>query len=468
MTSFVRTLVLFFLACAAVLLAQQDSTVQWKTSLQDLEQRLANLPADGSQLDAWRTDAEALRADIAAFAGSNPALKIQVPDALPASPDRQALTKQYDALNTAVNQVVQQTPGTPFNLGEVNVTVTATAAESAPVTVGIDQTQIANLNLTNAAQALDYLPGVSIQHLSANRNEAGIMVRGFSTRGQVPLYIDGIPISVPYDGYVDFNRYLTSDIAEIQVARGYSSPLLGPNALGGSINIVTEEPVKQFSADALIGTGSGDTLLSSLRLGSRWRHFFFQGSIDWRQLNYIPLSGDFPVHQYTGLPNIVMTDRLNDSWSRDERFTGRAGWTPKEGDEYVFSYSNLKGQKGSPLYQGPDTAATFKNFWDWPYWNTDNYYFHSNTQFGDIGSLKFRAFYTQFQNDIDMYSNDTYSVMNTKNAEHSMYNEHNDGFSTEFTTRKVSRNVLSASFFLQERRAHRARHLSRNLAFPAH
>jgi hypothetical protein len=35
------------------------------------------------------------------------------------------------------------------------------------------------------------------------------MVRGFSTRGQVPLYIDGIPISVPYDGYVDFNMYLT-------------------------------------------------------------------------------------------------------------------------------------------------------------------------------------------------------------------------------------------------------------------
>jgi iron complex outermembrane receptor protein len=332
----------------------------------------------------------------------------------------------------------------------VAVTVTATAAESSPVTVGIDQSQIANLNLTNAAQALDYLPGVSIQHLSANRNEAGIMVRGFSSRGQVPLYIDGIPISVPYDGYVDFNMYLTSGIGEIQVARGYSSPLLGPNALGGSINMVTQEPVKKFDADALIGTGSGDMLLSSLRLGSRWSNFFYQGSIDWRQLSYIPLSGNFPVYQYTGLPNIVMTDHLNDSWSRQERFSGRVGWTPKEGDEYVLSYSNLKGQKGSPLYQGPDTAATFRNFWDWPYWNTDNYYFNSNTQLGDRSSIKFRGFYTQFQNDIDMYSNDTYSVMNTKSAEHSMYNEHNDGFSTEFTTRKLPRNVFSASFFLKD------------------
>src|ERR1700689_2522540 len=195
--------------------------------------------------------------------------------------------KQWDALNATVNQGIQQTPGTPFNLGQVEVDVTASIADTSPVTVGIDQTQIANLNLTNAAQALDYLPGVSIQHLSANRNEAGIMVRGFSTRGQVPLYIDGIPISVPYDGYVDFNRFLTSDIAEVQVARGYASPLLGPNAGGGSVNMVTEEPVKKFDADALIGTGSGDALLSALRLGSRWRHFFFQGSIDWRPVDYI-------------------------------------------------------------------------------------------------------------------------------------------------------------------------------------
>ncbi len=450
MKSLVRNFILYCLAGGMVLMAQQDLTVQWKTSLQDLEQRLAGLPDGGAPAAAWSADAESVRSSLASFAAANPGMKIQVPDALPNAPSHQALTQQLAQLNAAVSEVIRQTPGTPFNLGQVEVSVTADVSEESPVTVGIDQSQIANMNLTNAAQALDYLPGVSIQHLDTNRNEAGIMVRGFSTRGQVPLYIDGVPISVPYDGYVDFNRYLTSDIADIQVSRGYSSPLLGPNALGGSINMVTEEPVKKFDADALIGTGSGDALLSSLRLGSRWRHFFFQGSIDWHQLDYIPLSGNFPVYQYTKLPNFVMTDHLNNSWSRDERFTGRVGWTPKSGDEYVVSWINLKGQKGVPLYQGPDTNATFRNFWVWPYWDTDNYYFHSNTQLGETSSIKFRAFYDQFRNDIDMYSNDTYSVMNTSSAEHSMYNEHNDGFSTEFTTRALARNVFSASFFLKD------------------
>lgn len=454
MRGFVKLIVCLLSICAlagtGALLAQQEPTVQWKTSLQNLEQRLPGLPATGPAVAAWRTDAEELRSSIAAYAATDVSLNIEVPAALPESPTHEELARQLDQLNAAVNQVIRQTPGTPFNLGEVQVTVSANVAEPSPVTAAIDQAQIANLNLVNAAQALDYLPGVSVQHLSANRNEAGIMVRGFSTRGQVPLYIDGIPISVPYDGYVDFNRYLTSDIGEIQVAKGYSSPLLGPNALGGSVNIVTEEPVKKIDADALIGTGSGDTLLSSLRLGSRFEHFFVQGSIDWRQLDYIPLSGNFPVLQYKNLPDIHMRDRLNNSWSRDERWTGRVGWTPKQGDEYVFSYSNLKGQKGVPLYQGPNTAAAYRFFWVWPYWNTLNYYFHSNTQIGENSSLKFRAFYTQFRNDIDMFSNDTYTVMNTKSAEHSMYNEHNDGFSTEFNNRSIARNTISGSFFFKD------------------
>ena len=373
-----------------------------------------------------------------------------MPGPLPANPPREELTKQLAALNTAVNEIIRQSPGTPFNLGRQVVTVTADAAPPAPVADSIDKPDIEAHDFVNVAKALDFLPGVSIQHIANNRNEAGIMVRGFSSRGQVPLYLDGIPIYVPYDGYVDFNRFLTSDIAEIQVARGYSSPLLGPNALGGSINLVTKEPVKNLEGDALIGTGSENTLLSSLHLGSRWRKFFVQGSLDWLQSDFIPLSGNFPVYQYKNLPHITMTDKLNQSNSRDEKFSGRAGWTPRRGDEYVFSYSSQKGQKGVPLYQGPDTAATFRNFWSWPYWNTDGYFFHSNTGLGESSFIKFRAFYNQFRNSINMYSDDTYSVMNTKNAEHSMYDEHTEGMSSEFSTRALARNVIGASLFFKD------------------
>jgi iron complex outermembrane receptor protein len=442
-------LVLTFLIPAVF--AQQDQTAEWKVSIGDLEKRLPGLSGDAKgSIDALRADAETLRSSVADFAAAHPEMSLSVPAPLPEGTTVDALHQQLEQVTAAVDEIIRRTPGSPFNLGRMEVNVTANLTTISPVADSIDQTEMRNLNLTNVAKALDYLPGVSIQHIATNRNEAGIMVRGFSTRGQVPLYLDGIPISVPYDGYIDFNRFLTSDISEVQVTRGYSSPLAGPNAVGGTINLVTQEPVKKLDVDALIGTGSAGTLLSALRLGTRWRRFFVQGSLDWLQSDYIPLSGNFPVLQYKNLfPQVIMTDHLNHSWSRDEKFSGRAGWTPRSSDEYVFSYISLKGQKGVPLYQGADTAAVYRTFWNWPYWDMVNYYFHSDTKIGESSSIKFRAFYDQFLNDIDMYSDDTY-VMNTASAAHSMYDEHNDGASAEYSTRILPRNAIGASFFFKD------------------
>ncbi len=344
--------------------AQQDSTAEWKLSLQDLEHRLPGLSGENTPMvETWRADAEILRVSIISFAAVHSEIRVDIPESLPERSSVEARQQQLEKLTTAVDQIIKQSPGSPFHLGTVIVVVSAPGAPPAQVSDSIDQTEIAQHDFLNIAKALDYLPGVEIQHIANNRNEAGIMIRGFSTRGQVPFYLDGIPISVPYDGFVDFNRFVTSDLAEIQVTKGYSSPLLGPNALGGTINLVTNEPVKKFEGEALIGTGTGNTLLSSLRLGTRSRRFFAQGSLDWLQQDYIPLSGDFQVHQYTGLPDIIMTDHLNHSATQDARYSGRFGWTLREGDEYVVSVINQKGQKGVPLYQGPNTAATFRNFW---------------------------------------------------------------------------------------------------------
>ncbi len=448
MKCMIRGLVLSALVLVGIAgaFAQQDTTVDWKLALQDLGTRLGALSSQApADLDVWRSDAENLRGQLAAFAAVHPEMGLSVPDALPANAPIDQFQGQLDKLSAVVNSAIDQTPGSAFHLGTQTVTVTAPGEAPIPVAGSIDQTQIEQHDFLNVAKAMDYLPGVSIYHIAANRNEADMLVRGFSTRGQVPFYIDDIPVSVPYDGYVDFNRFVTSDIADVQVSRGYASPLEGPNALGGAINLVTVEPVKKIEGEALIGTGSGDTLLSSVRLGTRMRRFFVQGSFDWLQSTFIPLSGDFVVHQYAGLPDIIMTDRLNNSNSQDARYAGRVGWTPRNQDEYVFSYINQKGQKGAPLYQGPDTAATFRNFWTWPFWNFYSYQLHSNTGIGENSNIQVRAFYNEFQNGINMFTNDKYNAL----TDESIYHDHTDGTSAVFNTRLVKRNEISGSFFLK-------------------
>jgi iron complex outermembrane receptor protein len=285
---------------------------------------------------------------------------------------------------------------------------------------------------------------------TAARNEMKVRLRGFTSQGQFPLYLDGIPIQVPYDGRLDFNRFLTNDIAEIEVAKGYSSPLLGANNLGGSINLVTRQPEKAFESDAAIGTGSGNQLLASLQLGSRWEKFYLQGSADWLQRDFMPLSGNFPLQMpSTPLPRYQTTYERNQSDTRDAKYNGRVAFTPKGRDQYVFSYINQKGKKGTPLYVGPNLDA-FNRYWKWPYWNKYSYYFLSNTGLGEASDIKFRVYYDQFKNGLRSFDDDTYTTQNRRSAFYSEYDDHSQGVSTEFTTRVLPRNSIGASFVLKD------------------
>ncbi|MBW6083336.1 TonB-dependent receptor plug domain-containing protein, partial [Pseudomonas aeruginosa] len=98
----------------------------------------------------------------------------------------------------------------------------------------------------DVGEALNTLPGVYLQG-GGNRNERQVSVRGFDSR-QVPLFIDGVPVYVPYDGNIDLGRFLTSDLAGIEVSKGYASLLQGPNMLGGAINLATRRPTRPFEA----------------------------------------------------------------------------------------------------------------------------------------------------------------------------------------------------------------------------
>ncbi|MCW2256536.1 outer membrane cobalamin receptor [Providencia alcalifaciens] len=104
----------------------------------------------------------------------------------------------------------------------------------------ITQSQMKLLNKTNVAQALSTMPGVAIQK-SGNRNETQVNVRGFDSR-QVPVFFDGIPTYVPYDGTLDLGRFMTSELSSVELSTSYTSLLQGPNLMGGAINLTTAAP----------------------------------------------------------------------------------------------------------------------------------------------------------------------------------------------------------------------------------
>ncbi|HEU4692049.1 MAG TPA: TonB-dependent receptor plug domain-containing protein, partial [Vicinamibacterales bacterium] len=119
----------------------------------------------------------------------------------------------------------------------------------------VTREQLQTFERTRLDQAVNMVPGVvSTFDANGRRNESDIFVRGFG-RQQVPLMVDGVRIYLPADNRLDFGRFLTADVAAIQIQKGYASVLDGPGAMGGAINLVTIEPTQEFAAEGGLSVG---------------------------------------------------------------------------------------------------------------------------------------------------------------------------------------------------------------------
>jgi iron complex outermembrane receptor protein len=229
------------------------------------------------------------------------------------------------AANLTAGPAMAQSAGT-FNLGQIETVTVTGGLTNQPV--AMSQSALSNETLntyhdTNLNQALDMMPGVAASTSGGSRNEQLLFVRGFD-RLQTPISIDGIRVYLPADNRLDFGRFLTADISQVQVAKGYVSVLNGPGALGGAINLVTRKPVKEFEIDARSGLvlGSSASLNgedASLSVGTNQGDFYLQGSVSWVEQQQSELSGN-----YKPTPTQPGGFRLN-SRSRDLTVHAKAG-----------------------------------------------------------------------------------------------------------------------------------------------
>jgi iron complex outermembrane receptor protein len=127
-----------------------------------------------------------------------------------------------------------------FGLGQIVVTAPRTGNGDITAST-VNAEAIYDFSRDTLDEAVKLIPGVTSGLSGNSRNERLIYVRGFD-RYQVPLSIDGIRVYLPADNRLDCGRFLTPDVAEIQMAKGCASALDGPGAMGGAVNLVTREP----------------------------------------------------------------------------------------------------------------------------------------------------------------------------------------------------------------------------------
>ncbi|WP_153067224.1 TonB-dependent receptor plug domain-containing protein [Steroidobacter cummioxidans] len=314
-----------------------------------------------------------------------------------------------------------------FALGQI--TVVAPRMNTVLGDATVSQDEVWNFNVNTLDEAVKLVPGVtSTFDSNGRRNEHDILVRGYG-RWQVPLSIDGIRVYLPADNRLDFNRFLTQDLAEIQIRKGYASVLDGPGGLGGAINLVTRKPTKEFESSfqssAMFGNNDYEGWSSTLSLGTRQDKYYVQASGSYLDRDHWSLSDDFrPTAMEDG-------GKRNGSATTDWRVNVKVGYTPNETDEYSLSYTKQEGQKGAPLQVFNNPPNPPNSYWTWPWWDTNSIYWLSHTQLSDSSYLKTRLFYNTFDNALWAYDDATYTTQSLNGRFRSAYDDEGYGGSIE-------------------------------------
>jgi iron complex outermembrane receptor protein len=451
-----RTRVLPLVAAACVIAlflspvahAADDPSGPWQERLAQITTRLGRLAAtDADGRARLSGDVAALREEVSAwlktFRPAQESGEVWLPAANGTS-SLEDLAAEVGRIRSALSRIESalglKSEGA-FYLGRLDVAVTATMAaaetpQSTPAGASLlDAAEIRSADRNTLAGALALAPGVSFTRIGS-RNEATVYVRGFDMR-QDPLFIDGVPIYTPYDGYADLGRFTTFDVSEVQVSKSFASVLYGPNVLGGAINIVSRRPDGALRGMAGASYGSGPARTVYLNAGSKLGAFYLQGGASFTSSDTFPLAGGF-----TPVPIQPAGSRVNAA-QRDAKFNVKLGWTPNGSDEYAISYVGQRGRKGNPPYAGTDASVRLR-YWQWPYWDKDSVYLVSNTHLGRVSYLRGRAFYDTYGNALYSFDDATYTTQARPSSFRSIYHDYTVGGSVEWGTTIGSHTVRAA------------------------
>ncbi len=331
-----------------------------------------------------------------------------------------------------------------FDLGNIEVIEivrSALADWSTPFQATLSVEDLRTFERNDVSSALSLLPGVTVQNMGG-RSEKLVYIRGFNSR-QVPLFMDGVPVYVPYDGNFDLSRLLTFDIAEINVSKGFSSVLYGANTLGGSINVVSRRPQDRFRATFRSGFNfdaekDGNSRNHYLSLESNQGLWYAQGNISVSDQDFFTLPDDF-------LPRVAEDGgRRENSSNKDQKLSLKLGYTPNETDEYAISYQNQQGEKNTPPYAGNANVAA--RFWRWPEYNKESLYFISRTELSSSEYVRMRVYYDTFDNTLRSFDNATYTTQSRPFAFNSIYDDYAYGFSSELGSTRIADHTVKAAF----------------------
>jgi vitamin B12 transporter len=155
--------------------------------------------------------------------------------------------------------------GEVVELNEVVVTATRNEEQTEPypgrITI-LTSEEISDLPARDAAEALDYIPGLTMDRTGGPGSVVFPSVQG-AEYYQTKVLINGIPLNDMANGIGNLGQIPASQIEQIEVLHGGGSTQWG-SALGGVINVITKKQDRRSKSTVLLGGGDYSTSFASV------------------------------------------------------------------------------------------------------------------------------------------------------------------------------------------------------------
>lgn len=228
---------------------------------------------------------------------------------------------------TPATAVAQAAPSVK-QLDKVVVTAARTPqlAEEAmgDITV-ISQQELAQAGQNSVAEILARQPGIQITTNGGPQTVTGVSLRG-ANPNQTLVLLNGMRINGSVQGGVNWNAIDPASIQRIEILRGAASSLYGADAIGGVINIITQDHTQdrptQFYGS--VGVGTYRTTKNHIGIDGAQNGLSYNLNLSYAKSNGFnasnPRSGSFTYYRdKDGYHSNSINGGLAYEWAQDQR-----------------------------------------------------------------------------------------------------------------------------------------------------
>jgi len=268
--------------------------------------------------------------------------------------------------------------------------------------VEIGTTEIESRAPVTLTELLTGLPSLGIRINS--RGEAVLRLRGSEER-QTAIFLDGAPLSVPWDGRVDLSALPAGIVDSVQVRPSAAPIEYGPNAVLGVVDIRTPASVAPGLQGVRVAVGTQNRRSFDGTAGVR------TGDIDWLfGVGYRHVGGE-AVSDRSVIPfgRVDDGERVNTDLERASLFVA-AGSEFERGAVWL-SLLSVDAERAIANAGHIDPARGSPRYWRYPRWRFDQLTLNAGLEPAARTELRTTAWLQHFEQTIDQYRDDSYTAL---------------------------------------------------------